>query len=43
MLVPGTLIKEYHHEVGKIMTSALIDLGLLNKKDSKIKDKKSCL
>ena len=41
LLVPGTLIKEYHHEVGKIMTSALIDLGLLNKKDSKIKDKKN--
>ena len=41
LLVPGTLIKEYNNEVGKIMTSALIDLGLLNKKDSKIKDKKN--
>ena len=41
LLVPGTQIKEYNNEVGKIMTSALIDLGLLNKKDSKIKDKKN--
>ena len=30
LLVPGILIKEYHQEVGKIMTSALIDLGLLD-------------
>jgi len=33
MLVPGTLWKEYHVEVGKMMTSALIDLNLLDKKD----------
>lgn len=32
MLVPGTIWKEYHIEVGKIMTSELIQLGLLNKK-----------
>ena len=39
LLVPGTLIKEYNQEVGKIMSSALIDLGLLDKKDLNIKDK----
>ena len=33
MLVPGTLWKEYHLEVGKIMTSELIGLGLINKVD----------
>ncbi|WP_340076020.1 aminopeptidase P family protein [Leptobacterium sp. I13] len=31
MLVPGTLWKEYHVEVGKIMTSELLHLGLLDK------------
>ena len=29
LLTPGTLWKEYHHEVGKIMSSELISLGLL--------------
>lgn len=33
LLVPGTLWKEYHKEVGKIMTSELLDLGLLDKSD----------
>ncbi|AZQ43087.1 aminopeptidase P family protein [Nonlabens ponticola] len=33
MLVPGTLWKEYHVEVGKLMTSELLDLGLLDKAD----------
>ncbi len=33
MLVPGTLWKEYHVEVGKIMTSELLGLGLLDKAD----------
>lgn len=33
MLVPGTLWKEYHLEVGKIMTSELLGLGLLDKAD----------
>ncbi|HET8885766.1 MAG TPA: aminopeptidase P family protein [Salinimicrobium sp.] len=33
MLVPGTIWAEYHLEVGKMMTSALIDLKLLDKKD----------
>ncbi len=35
MLVPGTLWAEYHKEVGKIMTSELIGLGLLDKADVK--------
>ncbi|RIV72858.1 aminopeptidase P family protein [Flagellimonas aequoris] len=33
MLVPGTLWAEYHKEVGKIMTSELIGLRLLDKAD----------
>ena len=33
MLVPGTLWKEYHIEVGKIMTSELLILGLLDQQD----------
>lgn len=33
MLVPGTLWKEYHKEVGKIMTTELLALGLLDKAD----------
>ena len=33
MLVPGTLWKQYHLEVGKIMTSELLGLGLLDKSD----------
>src|SRR5690606_30124834 len=33
LLVPGTLWAEYHKEVGKIMTSQLLDLGLLDKAD----------
>jgi Xaa-Pro aminopeptidase len=33
MLQPGTLWKEYHLEVGKIMTSELLQLGLLDKAD----------
>lgn len=35
LLVPGAYWEEYHLEVGKMMTSALIDLGLLNKADVK--------
>ncbi len=31
MLVPGTIWAEYHKEVGKIMTSELLGLGLLDK------------
>lgn len=33
LLVPGTLWKEYHVEVGKLMTSELLGLGLLDKAD----------
>lgn len=35
MLVPGTIWAEYHKEVGKIMTSELLALGLLDKADVK--------
>jgi len=35
LLTPGTLWKEYHHEVGKIMSSELISLGLLTKSEVK--------
>ena len=41
LLTPGTLIKEYNMEVGKLMTSALIDLGLLDKNDSMLTDLKN--
>ena len=33
LLVPGAFWKEYHVEVGKIMTSELLGLGLLDKAD----------
>lgn len=33
LLVPGTLWKEYHVEVGKLMTSELLGLNLLDKAD----------
>jgi len=33
MLVPGTLWKQYHIEVGKIMTSELLGIGLIDKAD----------
>ncbi|MCF8322603.1 MAG: aminopeptidase P family protein [Flavobacterium sp.] len=33
LLIPGTLLKDYHKEVGKIMTSELLGLGLINKAD----------
>jgi Xaa-Pro aminopeptidase len=33
MLIPGALWKEYHKEVGKIMTSELVGLGLVDKAD----------
>lgn len=38
MLVPGTLWKEYHVEVGKLMTSELLGLGLLDKADVQNQD-----
>ena len=38
MLVPGTLWAEYHREVGEIMTSELLALGLLDPADVKNQD-----
>lgn len=38
MLVPGTIWAEYHKEVGKIMTSELLGLGLLDKSDVQNED-----
>ncbi len=39
MLVPGTFWEEYHIEVGKLMTSELIGLKLLDKTDVKNENK----
>lgn len=38
MLVPGTLWAEYHREVGKVMTSELLGLGLLDRADVQNED-----
>lgn len=38
MLVPGTMWAEYHVEVGKLMTSELLGLGLLDKADVQNED-----
>ncbi|TRZ45975.1 aminopeptidase P family protein [Robertkochia solimangrovi] len=38
MLVPGNYWKAYHEEVGKVMTSELIGLGLLDKADVQNED-----
>jgi len=38
MLRPGTMLKEYNKEVGKIMDSELIKLGLLDKHDIQNQD-----
>lgn len=38
LLVPGTMWKEYHQEVGNLMTSELIGLGLLDKADVQNED-----
>jgi len=40
MLVPGTIWADYHVEVGKIMTSELLGLGLLDKADVQNEDPK---
>ncbi|WP_339711184.1 aminopeptidase P family protein [uncultured Kriegella sp.] len=40
MMVPGTLWAEYHKECGKIMTSELLGLGLLDKADVQNEDPK---
>ena len=41
LLTPGNLWKEYHEEVGKIMTAELLKLGLIDKNDVKKQDPKS--
>jgi Xaa-Pro aminopeptidase len=38
MLVPGTLLEEYHVEVGKLMESELLGLKLISKTDIKNQD-----
>ncbi len=43
MLVPGTNHDEYHEEVGKLMESELIGLGLLDKTDVANQDSKNPL
>lgn len=40
MLVTGTILDEYHKEVGKIMEAELIALGLLNKSEVEKQDPK---
>lgn len=40
LLVPGTIWKDYHVEVGNIMTSELLKLGLLDKADVQKEDPK---
>ena len=40
LLIPGTLWKEYHTEVGHLMTSELLNLGLLDKADVQNEDPK---
>ena len=40
LLVPGVFWKEYHVEVGKIMTSELLQLGLIDKADVQNEDPK---
>lgn len=40
MLIPGTIWSDYHVEVGKLMTSELLGLGLLDKADVQNEDPK---
>jgi len=40
MLIPGTIWADYHVEVGKLMTSELLGLGLIDKTDVKNEDPK---
>ena len=40
LLVPGTMWEDYHVEVGKMMTSELLGLGLLDKADIQNEDSK---
>ena len=39
LLIPGTIWKDYHVEVGEIMTAELLKLGLLDKADIQNEDK----
>lgn len=41
LLLPGTMLEEYHKEVGKIMESELLQLGLLDKTDIKNQSEKA--
>lgn len=41
MLRPGTMLDEYHKEVGKIMESELLGLGLISKQDIENQNPKS--
>ncbi|AMR31358.1 X-Pro aminopeptidase [Mucilaginibacter sp. PAMC 26640] len=43
MIVAGTVWNDYHEEVGKVMTSELIGLGLLDKHDVEKQDPKAPL
>lgn len=43
MLVPGTIMKEYVEEVGKMMEGELINIGVLDKTDVKNQDPKNPL
>ena len=38
LLAPGTIWKEYHKEVGELMTAELLELGLLNRADVQNQD-----
>ena len=38
LLVPGTMLAEYHKEVGELMTSQLLNLGLIDATDVKNQD-----
>lgn len=40
LLIPGTFLHEYHKEVGKIMESELVGLGLIDQTDIKNQDPK---
>ncbi|MBK8505547.1 MAG: aminopeptidase P N-terminal domain-containing protein [Saprospiraceae bacterium] len=40
MMVPGMLLEDLNQEVGKMMSHALVDLGLLDKKDLEVSDAK---
>jgi len=41
LLIPGTIWEDYHIEVGKMMTSQLLGLGLIDKADIQNEDPKS--